>query len=309
MQIYYLTSKLKEHKVHAIVFLNIPSYGGGTHPWNKSGGQFEPATDDGMIEVVGLTTYQLPLLQAGGHGTCIAQCKSAKIVTSKTIPMQVDGEACKLKPSTIELTLLNKAVMLAKRKPGRANVPQEKLESLNLPLMKIMMSDYEQHHYDKDLLKNSAVNLGTLDVPVTDLEQVRVLVNKHCEEQPDSPKLSPDWCFIDSCTAERFFRVDRAQENLHFITDIATDCIFVLDQECPTLPQTPEDESGGNLQKEGSALPAHLTSSVESSDRESRDGTPQSPGLKFFNRSLSGPGSGSASDTLSPALDIPSRKS
>lgn len=63
--------------------------------------------------------------------------------------------------------------------------------------MKIMMSDYEQHHYDKDLLKNSAVNLGTLDVPVTDLEQVRVLVNKHCEEQPDSPKLSPDWCFID----------------------------------------------------------------------------------------------------------------
>ncbi|XP_062700197.1 eye-specific diacylglycerol kinase isoform X2 [Aedes albopictus] len=305
-----LTPKLKEHKVHAIVFLNIPSYGGGTHPWNKSGGQFEPATDDGLIEVVGLTTYQLPLLQAGGHGTCIAQCKSAKIVTSKTIPMQVDGEACKLKPSTIELTLLNKAVMLAKRKPGRANVPQEKLESLNLTLMKIMMSDYEQHHYDKDLLKNSAVNLGTLDVPVTDLEQVRVLVNKYCEEQPDSPKLSPDWCFIDSCTAERFFRVDRAQENLHFITDIATDCIFVLDQECPTLPQTPEDESGGSLQtKEGSALPAHLTSSVESSDRESRDGTPQSPGLKFFNRSLSGPGSGSASDTLSPALDIPSRKS
>lgn len=75
-----------------------------------------------MIEVVGLTTYQLPLLQAGGHGTCIAQCKSAKIVTSKTIPMQVDGEACKLKPSLIEMTLLNKAVMLAKRKPGRANV-------------------------------------------------------------------------------------------------------------------------------------------------------------------------------------------
>lgn len=98
------------------------SYGGGTHPWNKSGGQYEPATDDGMIEVVGLTTYQLPLLQAGGHGTCIAQCKSAKIVTSKTIPMQVDGEACKLKPSLIEMTLLNKAVMLAKRKPGRANV-------------------------------------------------------------------------------------------------------------------------------------------------------------------------------------------
>ncbi|XP_055612047.1 eye-specific diacylglycerol kinase isoform X2 [Uranotaenia lowii] len=305
-----LTPKLKEHKVHAIVFLNIPSYGGGTHPWNKSGGQYEPATDDGMIEVVGLTTYQLPLLQAGGHGTCIAQCRSAKIVTSKTIPMQVDGEACKLKPSIIEMTLLNKAVMLAKRKPGRANVPQEKLESLTITLMKINMNDYEQHHYDKELLRSSAVNLGSLDVPVTDLEQIRVLVNRFCEDQPDAPKLAPEWCFIDSCTAERFFRIDRAQENLHFITDIAHDCVFVLDQECPTLPQTPEDESGsggtgGSHQL--TAIPPHL-SSLESSDRDSRE-SPQSPGARFFARSLSGPGSGSASDTLSPAVDIPSRKS
>lgn len=83
-----MTPKLKEHRVHAVVFLNIPSYGGGTHPWNRGYG-IEQATDDGLIEVVGLTTYQLPLLQAGGHGTCIAQCRHARIVTSKTIPMQV----------------------------------------------------------------------------------------------------------------------------------------------------------------------------------------------------------------------------
>lgn len=72
-----LTPKLKELKVHAIVFLNIPryerkivvkqyifklflfSYGGGTHPWNRSMGTSEPSTEDGLIEVVGLTTYQL----------------------------------------------------------------------------------------------------------------------------------------------------------------------------------------------------------------------------------------------------------
>lgn len=54
-----ITPKLKELRVHAIVFLNISSYGGGTHPWNKSGGQYEPSTDDGLIEVLGLTTYQL----------------------------------------------------------------------------------------------------------------------------------------------------------------------------------------------------------------------------------------------------------
>jgi len=83
-----MTPKLKEHRVHAILFLNIASYGGGTHPWSASSGTREPAMDDGLIEVVGLTTYQLPLLQARGHGTCIVQCSTAKLVTTKTIPMQ-----------------------------------------------------------------------------------------------------------------------------------------------------------------------------------------------------------------------------
>lgn len=54
-----LTPKLKEHRVHAIVFLNIPSYGGGTRPWNTGSSTIQPATDDGLIEVIGLTTYQL----------------------------------------------------------------------------------------------------------------------------------------------------------------------------------------------------------------------------------------------------------
>jgi diacylglycerol kinase (ATP) len=36
--------------------------------------------------------------------------------------MQVDGEACKLAPSIISMTLLNKASMLAKRKGGKANI-------------------------------------------------------------------------------------------------------------------------------------------------------------------------------------------
>ena len=57
-----------------------------------------------------------PLLQAGGHGTCIAQCQSAKIVTTRTIPMQVDGEPCRLLPSLIHLELRNKANLIAKTK-------------------------------------------------------------------------------------------------------------------------------------------------------------------------------------------------
>lgn len=60
------------------------------------------------------------------------------------------------------------------------------------------MSDYEQHHYDKESLKQSAMVLGSIEVnPASDLENVRILINKLSEEGNDSPKLSPDWCFID----------------------------------------------------------------------------------------------------------------
>lgn len=80
--------------------------------------------------------------------------------------------------------------------------------------------------------------------------------------------------------------------------DIAHDFIFVLDQECQTMPQTPDEET---------TSPRATGSSIESS-MESREGTPMSPNQKFFNRSLSGPGSGGTSDSLSPGVDIPSRK-
>lgn len=98
-----------------------------------------------------------PLLQAGGHGTCITQCKQARIVTSKTIPMQVDGEACKLAPSVITLALLNKATMLAKRKGGKPDVPQTALDNLKVNIHRISMNDYEQYHYDKNLLSQAGM--------------------------------------------------------------------------------------------------------------------------------------------------------
>lgn len=65
--------------------------------------------------------------------------------------MQVDGEACKLTPSIINLSLLNKATMLAKRKGGKAT-PQTALDNLILTINIINMNEYEQHHYDKNLL-------------------------------------------------------------------------------------------------------------------------------------------------------------
>lgn len=67
--------------------------------------------------------------------------------------------------------------------------------------------------------------------------------------------------------------------------------IYVLDQESPTLPQTPENENA-------SSLVNPIISSIESSDKDSHDGTPISPSKKFFNRSLSsGPNSGGTSSS------------
>lgn len=56
------------------------------------------------------------------------------------------------------------------------------------------MQAYEQHHYDKELLKQSAENLGNIELnPIADLEQVRKIINKLCDEE----QLSQDWCFVD----------------------------------------------------------------------------------------------------------------
>ena len=69
----------------------MPCFGSGTRPWNSAHGTQRlddgetphltsphltfPCHVPGLIEVVGLTTYQLPLLQAGGTGHCITQCR------------------------------------------------------------------------------------------------------------------------------------------------------------------------------------------------------------------------------------------
>lgn len=222
-----MTPKLREHRVHAILFLNIASYGGGTHPWSAGSGTREPAMDDGLIEVVGLTTYQLPLLQARGHGTCIVQCSTAKLVTTKTIPMQVDGEACRLLPSIITLSMLNKATMLAKRRnTGKPHQHTARLDRLKLPVMRIKMSDYEAYHHNKDRLKEMAESWLAEPLELnaaTDLESLRKLLTK--DYNMDS------CCFLDSCTAERFFRIDRDQEQLHYVTDVAVDAVYILDED------------------------------------------------------------------------------
>ncbi|GBM42169.1 Eye-specific diacylglycerol kinase [Araneus ventricosus] len=245
-----MTNKLKEMKVHSILFLNISNYGGGTKPWGASVGHFQtPATDDGMIEVIGLTTYQLPLLQAGGHGSSIAQCKKAKLVTSCTIPVQVDGEPCRMLPSVIEIELLNTVNMIAKTKKHGTSTKKESVEKISLPLKLLTFQKYESEHHRKENLENDASSLGSVSISYdTDLSEIRPQISSLLKERDsktasenqengegkakDSQKTA-NWWFLDSCSGAKFFRIDEAQEHLYYVNDICDQELYIAEQREP----------------------------------------------------------------------------
>ncbi|XP_016099669.1 diacylglycerol kinase zeta isoform X2 [Sinocyclocheilus grahami] len=257
-----LTSKVQDLKLQCLVFLNIPRYCAGTMPWGNPSEHhdFEPQRhDDGCIEVIGFTMTSLATLQVGGHGERLNQCREVTLTTFKSIPMQVDGEPCKLAPSVIHISLRNQANMVQKTK-RRTSIPllndsqQPFPERLRIRVSRISMHDYEALHYDKEKLKEASIPLGLIVVPGdSDLETCRAHIERLQEDfvscHPSlqrlvlqegdrtkskalsSQRLSPKWCFLDSTTADRFYRIDRAQEHLNYVSEISQDELFVLDPE------------------------------------------------------------------------------
>ncbi|XP_063800352.1 diacylglycerol kinase zeta isoform X2 [Pseudophryne corroboree] len=256
-----LTAKIQELKLQCLVFLNIPRYCAGTMPWGNPGEHhdFEPQRhDDGCIEVIGFTMASLAALQVGGHGERLNQCREVLLRTYKSIPMQVDGEPCKLGPSVVRISLRNQANLIQKTK-RRTSVPllndqQPVPDRLRLRVNRISMHDYEALHYDKEKLKEASLPLGVIVVPGdSDLETCRLHIQQLQEDFPEYPtilqrldlkengtnkpqtvssqKLSPKWCFLDSTTADRFYRIDRAQEHLNFVLEICQGELYVLDPE------------------------------------------------------------------------------
>ncbi|XP_078232382.1 diacylglycerol kinase iota isoform X2 [Pogona vitticeps] len=277
-----LTSKIQELKFQCIVFLNIPRYCAGTMPWGNPGDhrEFEPQRhDDGYIEVIGFTMASLAALQVGGHGERLHQCREVTLLTYKSIPMQVDGEPCRLAPSLIRISLRNQANMVQKSKrrtsmpllndihkvpsadlrrvsapPDTFTVPHAIPERLRIRVNRISLQDYEGLHYDKEKLREASIPLGIIVVRGDcDLETCRIYVDRleedlqsvssntqrvHYQDQEGSfprvssvQRLSPRWCFLDATSADRFYRIDRSQEHLHFVTEISQDEIFILDPE------------------------------------------------------------------------------
>ncbi|XP_012885419.1 PREDICTED: diacylglycerol kinase zeta [Dipodomys ordii] len=288
-----LTPKIQDLKPQCIVFLNIPRYCAGTMPWGHPGEHhdFEPQRhDDGYLEVIGFTMTSLAALQVGGHGERLTQCREVLLTTAKAIPVQVDGEPCKLTASRIRIALRNQATMVQKAK-RRSTAPlhsdqQPVPEQLRIQVSRVSMHDYEALHYDKEQLKEASVPLGTVVVPGdSDLELCRAHIDR-LQQEPDgagakSPtcqKLSPKWCFLDATTASRFYRIDRAQEHLNYVTEIAQDEIYILDPELlgasarpdlptPTspLPASPCSPTPRSLQ--GDAVPPQGEELIEAAKR------------------------------------------
>ncbi|XP_031158236.2 diacylglycerol kinase zeta isoform X2 [Sander lucioperca] len=240
-----LTSKVQDLKLQCLVFLNIPRYCAGTTPWGNPGEHhdFEPQRhDDGYIEVIGFTMTSLATLQVGGHGERLNQCREVTLTTTKPLPVQVDGEPCRLAPSVIHISLRNQANMVQKTK-RRTSLPhlndqQPVPERLRIRVSRIGMTDYEALHYDKDKLRQASIPLGLIVVSGdSDLETCREHIQRLQEEEAAKPKslssqrLSPKWCFLDSTTADRFYRIDRAQEHLNYVSEISQEEIFILDPE------------------------------------------------------------------------------
>ncbi|XP_035476567.1 diacylglycerol kinase iota isoform X2 [Scophthalmus maximus] len=283
-----LTTKIQELKFQCIVFLNIPRYCAGTMPWGNTGDHrdFEPQRhDDGCIEVIGFTMASLAALQVGGHGERLHQCREVVLTTFKTVPVQVDGEPCRLAPSTLRISLRNQANMVQKSKrrtsvpllndiqkvcaadlrrlsapPDSFSVPHAVPDRLRLRVNRISLQEYDRLQYDKERLRDISIPVGIVVVRGDcDLETCRLYIDRLQEDLHQAPstghrvhyqdesrgfprsssasRLSPNWSFLDSTSADRFYRIDKAQEHLHFVTEICQDEVFILDHEGPVVGQ------------------------------------------------------------------------
>ena len=80
------TNLIRKKRHSMILFLNIGSYGAGMNPWGTRGEVDcfrAPSINDGTFEVIGFSgSWQMGFNQINlTHGTRIAQCKNATIIT------------------------------------------------------------------------------------------------------------------------------------------------------------------------------------------------------------------------------------
>lgn len=253
-----LTPRIKELKLHCILFHNITYYAGGTIPWGSesAGDGAKPSCCDGKIEVLGFTTATLAALQMGGKGERLAQCSNVRVTTYKSIPMQVDGEPCLLAPSHIHLAFHSKVPMLRREKKSactpnltRRNTRFDRKDSqvqstsliMQLPVIVVGRHDYDTYKDAFERLKDTAFEIGVINLESeSELDVARVLIQKLLNDHPCLPyEPGKEWRFLDYVTnaEEGTFRVSRAQERVHSVSDICNpdECLLLLDDAFPSI--------------------------------------------------------------------------
>jgi len=108
-------------KVKALVFLNVPSYCGGTNPWKNARnipdvpGDTHQSISDGIIEIFameGAAHFGRNLASVSRGGIRVAQASSVSIITLQEVAGQVDGEPYFILPCEITIKNTGKSFML-----------------------------------------------------------------------------------------------------------------------------------------------------------------------------------------------------
>ncbi|CAG06611.1 unnamed protein product, partial [Tetraodon nigroviridis] len=239
-----LTSKVQDLKLQCLVFLNIPRYCAGTTPWGNPSEHhdFEPQRhDDGCIEVIGFTMTSLATLQVGGHGERLSQCREVTLTTTKPLPVQVQA-VITLVAHPAWWSHHDRYFVQHKVKKLTIFKVQISHQDLAKQLKAKVMSLYSRNlistFHQRVRTSGTSIPLGLIVVPGdSDLETCREHIQRLQEEEAAKSKpfsfqrLSPKWCFLDSTTADRFYRIDRAQEHLNYVSEISQEEIFILDPE------------------------------------------------------------------------------
>jgi len=108
-------------RVKALVFLNVPSYSGGTNPWKQARNMDEvrekqqQSINDGVIEIFameGAAHIGRTLASVSRGGIRVGQAHSVELINIQEVAGQVDGEPYYLLPCKITIKMNNKATML-----------------------------------------------------------------------------------------------------------------------------------------------------------------------------------------------------
>jgi diacylglycerol kinase family enzyme len=107
--------------IRGLIVINIDSYASGTKLWQVDGlGWRKQRSDDGVIEVVGIYGLaHLAQVKAGlRQPLLITQGHNLRIVTNKTLPMQVDGEPWTQSAMEVDISLSETVQILVPALPS-----------------------------------------------------------------------------------------------------------------------------------------------------------------------------------------------